>query len=66
MYGRKKTANRRSYPPAIFPDANPRSRCLRDGRQYSAGGTRYLCQMVMRRCCDIEWVAGHKAELAYR
>lgn len=54
MYGRKKTANRRSYPPAIFPDANPRSRCVRDGRQYSAGGTRYLCQMVMRRCRDID------------
>ncbi|CAJ0698960.1 hypothetical protein LMG19089_02223 [Ralstonia edaphis] len=49
MYGRKKTANRRSYPPAIFSDANPRSRCVRDGPQYSPGGMPYLCQMVMQR-----------------
>lgn len=27
---------------------------MRDGPQYSAGGTPYLCQMVMRRCRDID------------
>ena len=60
MYGRKKTASRR-LPAYNILGRQSESRCVRDGRECSAGVACYLCLVVKLRCRDTDRMARQRS-----